>query len=524
MEIILEVIGCITFGILASVITYFVAKKIFNSNANILLEQAKARAKAIEYEAEKFLNESKIKYKEQEISLRQEYEKKQNALNREYEQKLCTLEKDEEKLKTSIERERQSINDERQRLNRLENRILHVDSENKKVRQQYESARKEALKVLSNQSGITIQEAKDMLLGYLDEELTDEKAHMIRRYEFEAKQEAQKKAHYILAQATTRYAGEFATERLINVLTLPSDELKGRIIGKEGRNIKALEMISGVDIIIDDTPNTIIVSSFNLYRRAIALKTLEALIEDGRIQPSRIEEVYEKTKAQMEEQILQDGENIVLDMGLGYMHPELKKLLGKMKYRASYGQNALGHSIEVANLAAIIAGELGGDEKLARRAGILHDIGKALTQEVGGNHVELGVEVCSRYKEHPVVINAILAHHGYEEVKSIECAAVCTADVLSAARPGARREVLESFLKRVQELERIAMDKFGVKQAYAISAGREVRVIVRADLVSDEESVVLAREIAKEIEGTLQYPGEIKVSVIREMRAIEYAK
>lgn len=347
---------------------------------------------------------------------------------------------------------------------------------------------------------------------------------MIRKYEERARHEAQQKAHYVIAQATMRYAGEFATERLINVVSLPNDELKGRIIGKDGRNIKTLEMISGVDIIIDDTPNTIIVSSFNLYRRAIALKTLEALIEDGRIQPSRIEEVYEKTKEQMDEIILQDGENIVLDMGIGIMHPELKRLLGKMRYRASYGQNALGHSIEVANLAGMIAGELGGDERLARRAGILHDIGKALTQELGGNHIDLGAEVCKRYKEHPVVINAIYAHHGKEEARSIECAAVCTADALSAARPGARREVLESFLQRVQDLERIALQKFGVKQAYAINAGREVRVIVQADLVGDNESIVLSREIAKEIEKSMQYPGEIKVNVIREVRAVEYAK
>ncbi|STP08934.1 phosphodiesterase [Helicobacter cinaedi] len=310
----------------------------------------------------------------------------------------------------------------------------------------------------------------------------------------------------------------------MNVVNLPNDELKGRIIGKEGRNIKTLELISGVDVIIDDTPCSIILSSFNLYRRAIATRTIESLVEDGRIQPSRIEEVYERIKNEMDEQMRQDGENIVLDMGLGYMHPELKFLLGKMRYRASFGQNALGHSIEVANLAAIIAGELGGDEKLARRAGILHDIGKALTQELGGSHVDLGVEVCTCYKEHPVVINAIKAHHGYEEIKSIECAAVCAADALSAARPGARREVLENFLKRMQDIENIAMDKIGVKQAYAINAGREVRVIVRADLVSDEQSVVLAREIAKEIESNLQYPGEIKVSVIRELRAVEYAR
>ena len=291
-----------------------------------------------------------------------------------------------------------------------------------------------------------------------------------------------------------------------------------------GRNIKALEMVSGVDVIIDDAPGTILLSSFNLYRRAIAVRAIEELIKDGRIQPSRIEDVYKKVSDEMEEQILQDGENIVLDMKLGYMHQELKKLIGKMKYRASFRQNALGHSIEVANLASTIAGELGGDEKLARRAGLLHDIGKSLTQELGGNHVDLGFEVCQRYKEHPIVLNAIMSHHGNEEVKSIEAAAVCTADALSAARPGARREVLESFLKRVQDLEKIAVSKHGVKEAYAINSGREIRVIVKADVIDDHESVVMAKDIAKEVESSMQYPGEVKVSVIREMRAVEFAK
>lgn len=511
-------------SVIVAFVTYLVSKKIFNSNADVLLEQAKAKAKAIEYEAEKLLREQKIKCKEEEIALKQEYELNHSKLKAEFEAKIIEFERQEYKKIQEIERQEECIKEEKQRLADLENRILNEQSENQKVREQYEDARKEAIKVLSQYSRLSTREAQDRLLQMLEEELIEDRAMMIRKYEEQARREAQQKAHYVIAQATMRYAGEFATERLINVVSLPNDELKGRIIGKDGRNIKALEMVSGVDIVIDDTPNTIIVSSFNLYRRAIALKTLEALIEDGRIQPSRIEEVYEKTKEQMDEIILQDGEDIVLDMGLGVMHPELKRLLGKMRYRASYGQNALGHSIEVANLAGMIAGELGGDERLARRAGILHDIGKALTQELGGNHIDLGAEVCKRYKEHPVVINAIYAHHGKEEARSVECAAVCTADVLSAARPGARREVLESFLQRVQDLEKIALQKFGVKQAYAINAGREVRVIVQADLVSDNESIILSRQIAKEIEKSMQYPGEIKVNVIREVRAVQYAK
>ena len=280
----------------------------------------------------------------------------------------------------------------------------------------------------------------------------------------------------------------------------------------------------GVDIIIDDTPNIIVVSSFNLYRRAIAIEVIEQLINDGRIQPARIESVYAKTKDNFDKKLLEEGENIVIDLGIGRVHPEILKLIGRLKFRASYGQNALGHSLEVANLAGIIAAELGGDDKLARRAGLLHDIGKALTHEYSGSHVDLGGEICKRYNENSVVINAIYSHHGHEEASSVEAAAVCAADSLSAARPGARREVLESFLKRVKAIEDIATSKKGVKSAYAISAGREVRIILNANLVNENEASLIAKEIAKEIEENVQYPGDIKINVIRETRAIEYAK
>ncbi|PAF42591.1 ribonuclease Y [Helicobacter sp. 11S03491-1] len=517
-------IGFIIFGLIVGGSVFFICKKIFCSDVNFIIEQAKAKAQAIEYEAQTLLKNEQLKAKELELELKRKYEENTSRIIKEYQDKLSNLQSRENKLNQKFEREIGFIEEEKQKVSDLKNKLLLEQNFQNKLIKQYKEAKEKALNTLVEYTSYTKEEAKSMLLSYLEDELAMQKSIMIRRYEHEAREEANKRANYIIAQATTRFAGEFATERLINVVNLPNDELKGRIIGKEGRNIKALEMISGVDVIIDDTPGTIILSSFNLYRRAIATKTIELLVEDGRIQPSRIEDVYHKVSAEIEEQILQDGENIVLDMGLGYMHPELKKLIGKMKYRASFGQNALGHSIEVANLAGVIAGELGGDEKLARRAGLLHDIGKALTQESGGNHVSLGSEICKRYKEHPVVINAIMAHHGDEEIQSIEAAAVCTADALSAGRPGARREVLESFLNRMQDLERIAVEKVGVKQAYAINAGREVRVIVRADLVDDAQSVVLARDIAKEIEASLQYPGEIKVSVIREMRAIEFAK
>jgi ribonuclease Y len=283
-------------------------------------------------------------------------------------------------------------------------------------------------------------------------------------------------------------------------------------------------MLLGVDIVIDETPGVILVSSFNLYRRAIATRVIELLVEDGRIHPGRIEEVHAKVEAEFEQKIYEEGENILIDLGLFPMHEELVKLIGKLKYRASYGQNALAHTLEVAKLARIMAAEMGGDEKLALRAGLLHDIGKALTQEMGGNHVDIGVELCQRYNEHPTIINAIYAHHGHKEPDSVESAAVCAADALSAARPGARREVLESFTKRVKEIEEIALSKANVLKAYAINAGREIRVILNAQNTNDNEAVLLSKEIAKEIEQKVQYPGEIKVNIIRELRAIEYAK
>jgi len=331
-------------------------------------------------------------------------------------------------------------------------------------------------------------------------------------------------ANYMLAQAVTKYAGDFAGERLINTINLPSDEHKGRIIGKEGRNIKTLEQLLGVDIIIDDTPGVILVSNFNLYRRAIATEVIKRLVEDGRIHPGRIEEIHQKVQAEFEQKIYEEGEKVVVDLGLFPMHEELIKLLGRLKYRASFGQNALAHSLEVARLAKSLAAEMGGDEKLALRAGLLHDIGKALTQDYGGNHVDLGAEICRKYNEDPVVINAIYAHHEHEAPNSVESAAVCAADILSAARPGARREVLESFTKRVKELENIALSFDGVMQAYAINAGREIRVFIDADKISDDETLLLTHKIAKEIENKVQYPGEIKVHAIRQLVAVDFAK
>lgn len=499
---------------------YLVAKKINDANYNIFIEQAKAKAKAIEYEAESILKDAKLSIQEAEFAAKKRYEDKVLEIKKEFDIKTIELEKIEENLKSK----EQNLDKNFKKLETEQKKAEDLYEESMVLKKNYEDKIEEALKILEHSAGLTENEARDEILKRVEERSRGDVAHIVRKYEEEAKREAKKKANYIIAQATTRFAGEYAAERLINVVDIKNDDLKGRIIGKDGRNIKTLEMVLGVDVIIDDTPHAVILSSFNLYRRAIATKVVELLVEDGRIHPARIEEIYEKVSKEFEDSILEEGENIVMDLGLTGIHPEILKLIGKLKFRASYGQNALAHSLEVAHLAGIIAAETGGDEILARRAGLLHDIGKALTHEYEGSHVDLGADICRRYKEDPVVINAIYAHHGHEEALSIECAAVCTADALSAARPGARREVLESFLKRVSEIEEIATNKEGIKQAYAINAGREVRVIVNANLVNDDEAVLISKEIAEDIEKMVQYPGEIKVSVIRETRATHYAK
>lgn len=504
--------------------SYLISRRLSSANVEILLEQSKAKAKAIEYEAEKTLQESKIKAKEIELESKQKYERETAKIVKEYENNRLEFEKEKLRENQKLEHKQCSLDRERQLINRDKNVLLQEQESLKKLKTNYQEKLEDLTNKLATISTITKSEAKKILFKKIQEESRQEIAQILRKQEKELREEAKAKAAYILAQATSRFAGEFAAERLIHTIILPNDEMKARIIGKDGRNIKTLEMICGVDIIIDDTPGVIVVSSHNLYRRSIAVQTIQRLIEDGRIQPARIEEIYQKCAEEFEQNIFDEGDKVTLDLGIGNIHPEIKKLIGKLRYRASYGQNALAHSLEVANLAGIIAAELGGDCLLATKAGLLHDIGKARTHEFKGTHVELGAEIIRRYNEHPVVLNAILSHHGDEEVKSIEAAAVCAADALSAARPGARREVLENYLRRVSEIEKIALSKMGVLHAYAINAGREVRVIVKAEEIDDDESYLLAKEIAQEIQSNVQYPGEIKVSVIRETRACAIAE
>lgn len=513
----MEYIGFILIATISSAISILVIKKLDKAKCEVAIEQAKAKAKVIEHEAEVALKDAQLKAK-------LECDKEFKNAKKEYDLLFSKIEEKEKELNEHLELELKAIKKEQEELKEKNNKLDTLKDGLKIQKKVLEEKTKKAIKILENASGLTALEAKEIMLEKVEEDSRAEISSIFRKKYKLAYENAKNEINNMLSMAVTRYAGEFAAERLINNVPINDEETKGKIIGKEGRNIKALEMLLGVDIIIDDTPNTITISSFNLYRRAIATKTIKELIEDGRIQPARIEEIYKKVKKEFDDNILSEGEDVVMELGIKSMHPELVKLVGRLRYRASYGQNALAHTLEVAHLAGLLAAQMGGDTILARRAGLLHDIGKALTHDMPGSHVHLGAEICKRYDEEDTIINAIFAHHGHEEPINVESAAVCAADALSAARPGARREVLESFLKRVEEVENISTSKQGVINAFAINAGREVRVIVEAELVNDDEAVLLATEIASDIEKKVQYPGEIKVNVIRELRAESYAR
>ena len=383
---------------------------------------------------------------------------------------------------------------------------------------------KQKLEELEKVSGLTVAEAKQLLLNSIEDEVKHESAMMVRDIENSAREEGEKRAKEIVASAIQRVAADHCSETTVSVVALPNEEMKGRIIGREGRNIRTLETLTGIDLIIDDTPEAVILSGFDPVRREIARNALEKLILDGRIQPGRIEEMVEKSRKEVEQRIWDEGEQATFDTNVHGLHSELIKLLGRLKFRTSYGQNVLKHSVEVAHLAGVMAAELGADITLAKRAGLLHDIGKAIDHEVEGSHTVIGADIARKYKESPEVVHAILAHHGDVEIGSLEAALVQAADTISAARPGARRETLEYYIKRLQKLEEIADGFEGVEKSFAIQAGREIRVIVQPDKIDDLMAVTVARDISKRIEAELEYPGQIKVVVIRETRATEYAR
>ncbi|MGC8720621.1 MAG: ribonuclease Y, partial [Thermodesulforhabdaceae bacterium] len=483
------------------------------SQAQEVLSRAKKEAETIKKEAI-------LQAKDTLIQMKAEFERETKETRKE----LQNLEKRLMQKEENLERKSDLLESREKELAKREREIERLSRELAQKNEEYTNLIQEQKQLLESIAKMTTQEAKNMLIESIREEARRDAALLVKKIESEAKEMADKKAREIIALAIQRYAGEYVAEKTVSVVTLPNEEMKGRIIGREGRNIRALEAITGVDLIIDDTPEAVILSAFNPVRREVARIALERLISDGRIHPARIEEVVGKVTEEIEQSIRETGEQAAFDVGVHGLHPELLRLLGKLKYRTSYAQNVLEHSIEVAFMCGIMAAELGLDQKEAKRAGLLHDIGKAVDHELEGPHALIGAELARRYGESEAIVEAIASHHDDVAPESILAILVQAADALSGARPGARKELLETYIKRLENLERIAMEFPGVSKAYAIQAGRELRVMVESQMVDDASVVMLSRDIAKKIESEMTYPGQIKVTVIREIRAVEYAR
>ena len=508
--IVAAVLISLVIGILVGVV---IRKKIAESKINGAEEEAKKLVELAKIEADNLKKEEIFKAKEEIMNAR-------NELDKEIKERRGEIQKQESRIIQKEENlERRSDNFEKKEKN------LEREEQNLNERKQdVENLYTEQMKVLQDIAKLTQEEAKDQLLKSVEQDITSEKAALIRDLTQKAKDEALKNGREIVAYAIQKCAADHSAETTVSIVPLPSDDVKGRIIGREGRNIRVLETLTGIDLIIDDTPEAVILSGFDPLRREVARIALEKLIDDGRIHPAKIEEMVEKAKQELAETIRSEGERAALESGVIGLNPELIKLLGKLKYRTSYGQNVLNHSIEVSNLARIMAEELGLDAKLARRAGLLHDIGKALDHDMEGTHVEIGVEILKKFKENPLVINAVEAHHGDVEPQTLEAVLVQAADAISASRPGARRETLEAYIKRLENLESIADSFDGVEKSFAIQAGREVRIIVKPEKITDDQMTLLARDVSKRIEEEMDYPGQIKVNIIRETRVVDYAK
>ncbi|MEW9121869.1 MAG: ribonuclease Y [Thermotaleaceae bacterium] len=494
-------------------IGYFFRKNIAEGTIN----NAEQKAKEIVNEAEK---EAETTKKEILLEAKEEVHRLRNELDRDSRERRNEIQRLERRLvqkEETLDRKSENLEKKDDILNK---KIKEVGEKEEQIDMLYQKE----LEELERISGLTSEEAKELLLNDIQKEVKHEAAIMIKDIEQKAKEEAEKKAKEIISYAIQKCAADHVAETTVSVVALPNDEMKGRIIGREGRNIRALETLTGIDLIIDDTPEAVILSGFDPIRREVARIALEKLIVDGRIHPARIEEMVEKAKKEVNNIIKEEGEQATFETGVHSLHPELIKLLGRLKFRTSYGQNVLKHSIEVSHLAGLMAAELGTDVKLAKRAGLLHDIGKAVDHEVEGTHVDIGMDLLKKYKESGEVIHAMSTHHGDYEPQTIEAVLVTAADAISAARPGARRETLETYIKRLEKLEEIANAYEGVEKSFAIQAGREIRIMVKPEEMNDDNIIYLARDITKRIESELEYPGQIKVNVIRETRAIEYAK
>ncbi len=516
----MEVWLCIVIAILAAAVAGVVA---FVLGFAYRKNKAEATIGSAEQEAKRIIGDAvkaaEAKKKEIVLEGKDEIHRLRNESEKELADRRKEIQHQERRIlqKESLEKKRENA----------ERKEEQIEQKNKKAEERLreaEQVKKSQFEMLEKISSFSVEQAKEYLLNNLESELVHEKAVKVREFQQQTKEEADQSAREIIALAIQRCAADHVSEAAISVVPLPNDEMKGRIIGREGRNIRAIETLTGVDLIIDDTPEAITLSSFEPVRREVARIALEKLISDGRIHPTRIEETVEKARREVEATIKQEGERAVLEVGVNGVHHELVKLLGRLRYRTSYGQNVLNHSKEVAFLAGLMASELGLDPTVAKRAGLLHDIGKALDHEMEGSHVQIGVDVAKKYRESEAVVHAIAAHHGDVEAKTVIACLVQAADAISAARPGARRENLENYIKRLEKLEEVASSFDGVDNCYAIQAGREIRVMVKPEKISDEKMTLLAREICKKIEADLDYPGQIKVNMIRESRAVDYAK
>ena len=503
--------------VVAAVISHFLTVSNLKNNAESKIGNAEARAREIIDDAVKT---AEAKKKESLLEIKEESIKNKNELEKETKERRSELQRYEKRVLSKEE----ALDKKSEAIERREAGFTAKEEELKQREAKVEELSQQRVQELERISGLTSEQAKEYLLKTVEEDVKHDTAKMIKELEAQAKEEADKKAKEYVVTAIQRCAADHVAETTISVVQLPSDEMKGRIIGREGRNIRTLETLTGVELIIDDTPEAVVLSGFDPIRREVARIALEKLIVDGRIHPARIEEMVEKAQKEVDTMIREEGESAALEVGVHGIHPELLKLLGRMKFRTSYGQNALKHSVEVAQLSGLLAGEIGLDVRLAKRAGLLHDIGKSIDHDVEGSHIQIGVDLCRKYKESATVINAVEAHHGDVEPETLIACVVQAADTISAARPGARRETLETYTNRLKQLEDITNQFKGVDKSFAIQAGREIRVMVVPEQVSDADMVLMARDIAKQIEFELEYPGQIKVNVIRESRVTDYAK